>query len=118
MLAYGRQKPAYSHFVARIFRKILAEHLLISFVNCSRQRRHERLFWYFCVELRRDMTENSSRGDTVQILPLKKSPKAQTKNERPPFAGLSPMGQTCKGRFCIFGAFSGRRGWLARRCLP
>ncbi|MGE4310038.1 hypothetical protein, partial [Desulfovibrio sp.] len=27
MLAYGRQKPAYSHFVARIFRKILAEHL-------------------------------------------------------------------------------------------
>jgi len=27
MLAYGRQKPAYSHFMARIFRKILAEHL-------------------------------------------------------------------------------------------
>ncbi len=27
MLAYGRQKPAYSHFVARIFKKILAEHL-------------------------------------------------------------------------------------------
>ena len=27
MFAYGRQKPAYSHFVARIFRKILAEHL-------------------------------------------------------------------------------------------
>ena len=27
MLVYGRQKPAYSHFVARIFRKILAEHL-------------------------------------------------------------------------------------------
>ena len=27
MLAYGRQKPAYSHFVARIFRKILVEHL-------------------------------------------------------------------------------------------
>ena len=27
MLAYGRQKAAYSHFVARIFRKILAEHL-------------------------------------------------------------------------------------------
>jgi len=27
MLAYGRQKPAYSHFVTRIFRKILAEHL-------------------------------------------------------------------------------------------
>ena len=27
MLAYGRQKPAYSHFVARIFRKILAEQL-------------------------------------------------------------------------------------------
>ncbi|MDY0258996.1 MAG: hypothetical protein RBR41_04940 [Desulfovibrio sp.] len=25
MLAYGRQKPAYPHFVARIFRKILAE---------------------------------------------------------------------------------------------
>ncbi|OXS28874.1 MAG: hypothetical protein BCS36_09025 [Desulfovibrio sp. MES5] len=27
MLAYGRQKPAYSRFVARIFRKILAEQL-------------------------------------------------------------------------------------------
>ena len=27
MLVYGRQKPAYSHFVARIFRKILAEQL-------------------------------------------------------------------------------------------
>jgi hypothetical protein len=25
MLAYGRQKPAFSHFVARIFKKILAE---------------------------------------------------------------------------------------------
>jgi len=25
MLAYGRQKPDYSHFVARIFRKILAK---------------------------------------------------------------------------------------------
>jgi hypothetical protein len=27
MLAYGRQKPAFSHFVARIFKKILAEQL-------------------------------------------------------------------------------------------
>ena len=27
MLAYGRQKPALSHFVARIFKKILAEQL-------------------------------------------------------------------------------------------
>ncbi len=27
MLAYVRQKPAYSHFVAMISRKILAEHL-------------------------------------------------------------------------------------------
>ena len=27
MLAYGRQKPAFSHFVARIFLKILAEQL-------------------------------------------------------------------------------------------
>ena len=27
MLAYGRQKPAFSHFVARIFKKILAEEL-------------------------------------------------------------------------------------------
>ena len=27
MLAYGRQKPAFSHFVARIFKKILAEPL-------------------------------------------------------------------------------------------
>jgi len=27
MLAYGRQKPTYSHFVARIFKKILAEQL-------------------------------------------------------------------------------------------
>jgi len=26
-LAYGRQKPAFSHFVARIFKKILAEQL-------------------------------------------------------------------------------------------
>ena len=28
MLAYGRQKPAFSHFVARIFKKILAEQLI------------------------------------------------------------------------------------------
>jgi len=27
MLAYGRQKPAFSHFVARIFKKILAEQI-------------------------------------------------------------------------------------------
>ncbi len=27
MLAYGRQKPASSHFVARIFKEILAEQL-------------------------------------------------------------------------------------------
>ncbi len=27
MLAYGRQNPAFSHFVARIFKKILAEQL-------------------------------------------------------------------------------------------
>ena len=27
ILAYGRQKPAFSHFVARIFKKILAEQL-------------------------------------------------------------------------------------------
>ena len=27
MIAYGRQKPAFSHFVARIFKKILAEQL-------------------------------------------------------------------------------------------
>ena len=27
MLVYGRQKPAYPHFVARIFLKILAEQL-------------------------------------------------------------------------------------------
>ena len=27
MLAYGRQKPAFSHFVARIFKKILTEQL-------------------------------------------------------------------------------------------
>ena len=27
MLVYGRQKPAYAHFVARIFLKILAEQL-------------------------------------------------------------------------------------------
>ena len=27
MLAYGRQKPAFSHFVARIFKKILAKQL-------------------------------------------------------------------------------------------
>ena len=27
MLAYGRQKLAFSHFVARIFKKILAEQL-------------------------------------------------------------------------------------------
>ena len=27
MLAYGRQKPAFSHFVARVFKKILAEQL-------------------------------------------------------------------------------------------
>ena len=27
MIAYGRQKPASSHFVARIFKKILAEQL-------------------------------------------------------------------------------------------
>jgi len=27
MLAYGRQKPAFLHFVARIFKKILAEQL-------------------------------------------------------------------------------------------
>ncbi|SCM72105.1 hypothetical protein KL86DES1_20399 [uncultured Desulfovibrio sp.] len=27
MLDYGRQKPAFSHFVARIFKKILAEQL-------------------------------------------------------------------------------------------
>ena len=27
MLAYGRQKPAFSHFVARIFKKVLAEQL-------------------------------------------------------------------------------------------
>ncbi|RHH25723.1 hypothetical protein DW219_02285 [Desulfovibrio sp. AM18-2] len=27
MLAYGRQKPTFSHFVARIFKKILAEEL-------------------------------------------------------------------------------------------
>ena len=27
MLAYGRQKPAFSHFVARIFKKILVEQL-------------------------------------------------------------------------------------------
>ena len=27
MLAYGRQKPAFSHFVARIFKEILAEQL-------------------------------------------------------------------------------------------
>ena len=27
MLAYGRQKPAFSHFVARIFKKIPAEQL-------------------------------------------------------------------------------------------
>ena len=27
MLAYGRQKPAFSHFVTRIFNKILAEQL-------------------------------------------------------------------------------------------
>jgi len=27
MLTYGRQKPAFAHFVARIFKKILAEQL-------------------------------------------------------------------------------------------
>jgi len=27
MLVYGRQKPAFSHFVAMIFEKILAEQL-------------------------------------------------------------------------------------------
>jgi len=27
MLDYGRQKPAFSHFAARIFKKILAEQL-------------------------------------------------------------------------------------------
>lgn len=43
MLAYGRQKPAHSHFVTRIFTKILAEQSIRFIVNCSNVCSHSRL---------------------------------------------------------------------------
>ena len=44
MLAYGRQKPTFSHFVTRIFEKILAEQLthFIRYLLYPTERRHER----------------------------------------------------------------------------